>query len=106
MITRRMLVSLVQTGIVAAGMGGGARAAATAAGDIAAIAEEAFIYGFPMIMNYAVISEYFINTASPQYKAPFNQLYNDGPRLHAAGHHRRHAEQRHAVFVHRHGPQG
>ena len=40
------------------------------------IAEEAFIYGFPMVMNYAVFNEYFINTSGPQYKAPINQLYN------------------------------
>ncbi len=40
------------------------------------IAEEAFIYGFPMVMNYAVFYEYFIDKASPEYKAPPNQLYN------------------------------
>ena len=39
----------------------------------ATIAEEAFIYGFPMVMNYAVFHEYFIDKSSSQYKAPFNQ---------------------------------
>ena len=40
------------------------------------IAEEAFVYGFPMVMNYAIFYEYFIDKTSPQYKAPPNQLYN------------------------------
>jgi len=40
------------------------------------IAEEAFIYGFPMVMNYAVFYQYFVDKTSPQYKAPINQLYN------------------------------
>ena len=46
------------------------------AGEAKQIAEEAFIYGFPMVMNYAVFYEYFVDKASPEYKAPFNQLYN------------------------------
>lgn len=41
-----------------------------------AIAEEAFIYGFPMVMNYEVFHEYFIDKSAPGYKAPINQLYN------------------------------
>src|ERR1700737_4716535 len=42
----------------------------------AKIAEQAFIYGFPMVMNYAVFYDYFIDKSSPGYKAPLNQLYN------------------------------
>jgi hypothetical protein len=42
----------------------------------AKIAEEAFIYGFPLVMNYGVFYEYFIDKSSSQYKAPFNQIYN------------------------------
>src|SRR4029450_5183862 len=45
-------------------------------GEPQQIAEEAFIYGFPMVMNYAVLYEYFVDKSSPEYKAPFNQLYN------------------------------
>jgi hypothetical protein len=40
------------------------------------IAEEAFIYGFPMVMNYGVFYEYFIDKSSPAYKTSINQLYN------------------------------
>jgi hypothetical protein len=47
-----------------------------APGEAQQIAEEAFIYGLPMVMNYAVFYEYFVNTSGPEYKAPPNQLYN------------------------------
>ncbi|MFO0874132.1 MAG: DUF1254 domain-containing protein [Phycisphaerales bacterium] len=40
------------------------------------IAEEAFIYGFPMVMGYGILYEYAVDTKSGQYKAPFNQIYN------------------------------
>src|SRR6202050_426620 len=38
--------------------------------------EDAFIYGFPMVMNYTVFYQYFIDKSSGQYKAPLNTLYN------------------------------
>jgi len=41
------------------------------------IAEQAFVYGFPMIMNYGVMYAYAVDTNSGQYKAPFNQIYNE-----------------------------
>jgi hypothetical protein len=41
-----------------------------------AVAEEAFIYGLPLVMNYGVVYESFIDKASSQYKCPFNQIYN------------------------------
>lgn len=42
-----------------------------------AIAEEGFIYGLPIVMNYAVMYEYVIDRNSGQYKAPFNQIKNE-----------------------------
>jgi hypothetical protein len=45
-----------------------------------AIAEEAFIYGLPLVMNYAVMYEYAVDKGGPQYKAPFNQIKNE-PRV-------------------------
>ena len=45
-------------------------------GEAQAIAEEAFIYGFPLVMNYGVMYESFVDTASSQYRCPFNELYN------------------------------
>lgn len=40
------------------------------------IAEEGFIYGLPLVMNYAVMQEYAVDRSSGQFKAPFNEIYN------------------------------
>jgi len=45
-------------------------------GEFEQIAEEAFIYGFPLVMGYGIMHEYAIDTTAGQYKAPFNQIYN------------------------------
>lgn len=42
-----------------------------------AIAEEAFIYGLPIVMNYAVMQEFVINKNSGQYKGAFNTIKSD-----------------------------
>src|SRR6185295_3791865 len=42
-----------------------------------AIAEEGFIYGLPIVMNYAVMYDYAVDKNSGQYKAPFNQIKNE-----------------------------
>jgi hypothetical protein len=39
-----------------------------------ALAEEGFIYGLPIVMNYGVMYEYAVDKNSSQFKAPFNQL--------------------------------
>jgi hypothetical protein len=41
------------------------------------IAEEGFIYGLPIVMNYAVMNEFAVDTKSSQFKAPFNQINNE-----------------------------
>jgi hypothetical protein len=41
------------------------------------IAEEGFIYGLPIVMNYAVMYEYAIDKGNPEFKAPFNQIKNE-----------------------------
>jgi len=43
-----------------------------------AIAEEGFIYGLPIIMNYAVMYAYSVDRNSGQFKAPFNEISNEG----------------------------
>jgi len=45
--------------------------------EVKAIAEEGFIYGLPIVMNYAVMHEYVIDKNSGQYKAPFNTIHNE-----------------------------
>jgi len=42
-----------------------------------AIAEEGYIYGLPIVMNYAVMYDYCVNRESGQYKGPFNELSNE-----------------------------
>jgi len=45
--------------------------------EIKTIAEEGFIYGLPIVMNYAVMYEYAVDKDSGQFKAPFNQIKNE-----------------------------
>jgi len=45
--------------------------------EVKAIAQEGFVYGLPIVMNYGVMYEYVIDKNSGQFKAPFNQLFNE-----------------------------
>ena len=42
-----------------------------------AIAEQAYVYGFPMIAAYKAMYEFNVDKASPQFKTGFNQVWND-----------------------------
>jgi hypothetical protein len=42
-----------------------------------AIAEEGFVYGLPIVMNYAVMYDYSVDRNSGQFKAPFNTILNE-----------------------------
>lgn len=44
--------------------------------EIRTIAEEGFIYGLPIVMNYTVMYEFAVDRNSGQFKAPFNQILN------------------------------
>src|SRR4029453_14610516 len=50
--------------------------AAPGIAETKAIAEEGFIYGLPLVMNYAGMYEFAVDTKSSQFKAPFNQIHN------------------------------
>jgi hypothetical protein len=52
------------------------RAADLTPAETKAIAEEGFIYGLPIVMNYAVMYEYAVDRNSSQFKAPFNHIKN------------------------------
>jgi len=54
--------------------------AAPGIAETKAIAEEGFVYGLPIVMNYAVMYEYAIDRNSGQFKAPFNEIKNE-PRV-------------------------
>jgi hypothetical protein len=41
-----------------------------------AIAEEGYIYGLPIVMNYSTMYDYAVDRNSGQYKAPFNQIHS------------------------------
>jgi len=53
-----------------------ANAQGAASLDIREIAKEAYIFGFPMVDNYRVQYSYFVDPNNPDYKAPYNQLFN------------------------------
>ena len=54
-----------------------AHAADLTPAETRAIAEEGFIYGLPIVMNYAVMFDYAVDKSSSQFKAPFNQIHNE-----------------------------
>ena len=76
--------TFIAAGIVAILLGalpaGGARGADVTPAEARAIAKEAYIYGFPMVDNYRIQYDYFVNTKGPQYKATWNHLVNT-PRV-------------------------
>jgi len=49
---------------------------AITAEEARAIAREAFIYAYPMVDSYRIQHAYFVDTASSEYKAPWNQIKN------------------------------
>ena len=38
------------------------------------IAKDAYVYGFPMVMNYKTMYQYVVDTEHPEYKGPFNEV--------------------------------
>ena len=50
-----------------------------------AIAEEGFIYGLPIVMNYAVMYAYSVDRNSGQFKAPFNEISNEARVFRGSG---------------------
>ncbi|MCA9880881.1 MAG: DUF1254 domain-containing protein, partial [Thermomicrobiales bacterium] len=47
-----------------------------AGGDARAIAQQAYIYGFPIVDNYRILHAYCVDTSSPQFKANWNTISN------------------------------
>jgi hypothetical protein len=70
-------------GVLAASLAASAgevAAAVPSVAEVKAIAEEGFIYGVPIVMNYGVMYEYAVEKKSSQFKAPFNHIKNE-PRV-------------------------
>jgi hypothetical protein len=53
-----------------------AGAATPSVAEVKANAEEGFIYGLPIVENYAVQYAYVIDRNSGQWKAPYNEISN------------------------------
>ncbi len=79
MLTKRRLLSTAAAAAIPAVVvrSGVARAQASPPSEVKDIAEAGFIYGLPIVMNYAVMYEYAVDRNSGQFKAPFNQLKNE-----------------------------
>jgi hypothetical protein len=45
--------------------------------EVTSIAEEGFIYGLPIVMNYAAMYGFAVDRDSGQFKAPFNEIANE-----------------------------
>jgi hypothetical protein len=77
-ITNRMILNKVLTAAVALSLATGYAAEdRPSIAETKAIAEEGFIYGLPIVMNFNVMYEYAVDKSSGQYKAPFNQIKNE-----------------------------
>lgn len=44
------------------------------AADVTALAREAYLWGYPIVDNYAVLYSYALEPSSAEYKAPLNQI--------------------------------
>jgi hypothetical protein len=44
--------------------------------DVRQIAREAYVYGFPLVDNLRIQHSYFVDPPGPEFKAPFNRLFN------------------------------
>ena len=42
--------------------------------EVRAIAKDAYIYGFPVVTNYATMYKQAIDKSGKDYRAPFNQI--------------------------------
>jgi hypothetical protein len=81
MITRRELLAKTAFTATAApllGFSGAMAESSDRPGFLAAkdIAEAGYIYGLPIVMNYAVLYDFFVDKTSSQYKGPFNQIHS------------------------------
>lgn len=52
------------------------QAAAPSLAEVRQITREAYVYGFPMVDNLRIQYSYFVDAGNPEYKAPYNQLFN------------------------------
>ncbi len=56
---------------------GGAPIVSVSPDEARSIAKEAYIYGFPLVMNYKTLYNYAVDEENPEYKGPLNHLACD-----------------------------
>lgn len=73
-----VVIVLLLTALTGCGKTGPATApsAGITAEQTRAIAKEAYIYGFPMVDSYRIQYAYFVDSASPEYKGPWNEVHS------------------------------
>src|SRR5262245_43492230 len=76
LLSALITLALVVTNVAADAPAAHAQSAAALA-DARAIAKEAYIYGLPMVDSYRVQYAYFVDRGGPEYKAPWNQIFNE-----------------------------
>ncbi len=77
-MTMKTVVNFAVAGIIAtAMMPATAQKSDVMTQEVESIAEEAYLYGFPMLVGYDVMYKYFIDRNSGQFKAPINQISNE-----------------------------
>ena len=74
-------------------------AAAQDAGEITNIAEEAYIFAYPLLYNYKTLYTQTQEAEFPGYIGGFERYRHYSRPVFAAGHRHRHAEQRHYLFL-------
>jgi len=80
-MTTKPLITLTLAGLMAAslvssGCSESSEGEVAGAADMQALAEEAYIYAFPILMSYKTMYQYSVKPGTSQFKAPFNQLMN------------------------------
>ena len=67
---------MTMVGLMAIGLATSSRAQDPNTQQTQALAEEAYIYGLPLIMSYKTMYAYSVDSKNPNFKAPFNQIKN------------------------------
>ena len=75
-IVRPMSTALCVAILLGGLLPGGVRGADVTPGEARAIAKEAYIYGFPLVDNYRIMFDYWVDKSGPEYKGPINTIEN------------------------------
>ncbi len=76
-IARRTTVVALVAALSFAALLSGGPAKSAPASQTQAIADQAYVYGFPIVDMYRVMFAYFIYPKSPVFKVPFNKIYSE-----------------------------